>query len=65
MPACTRDAECGLCHDGSDCGTVEGSDEIGRRRDACRRADAAACECASVHCCSGHCVLTPYCSGSR
>jgi hypothetical protein len=63
MPACTRDADCGLCHDGSACGTVRRSDEIAQLGDACRRPDAALCECGTVHCCDQRCVLTAYCGG--
>lgn len=55
---CARDSECGVCHDGSSCGTIMRYDEILRRGDECKKADSDACELFGVHCCAGRCVTT-------
>ncbi len=55
---CSRDSECGVCHDGSACGTILRTDEILRRSAACQKKDSAECELMGVHCCNGRCVET-------
>lgn len=55
---CTYDSECGVCHDGSSCGTVMRVDAIKKSGDQCKLKDAAECELFGVHCCQGRCVTT-------
>jgi hypothetical protein len=54
---CESDRDCGICHDGSDCGTVMSTTEIASRGAACTQTDRAMCELATPHCCGGRCVL--------
>ncbi|MBU1240908.1 hypothetical protein KKF84_07170 [Myxococcota bacterium] len=55
---CTRDSQCGVCHDGSSCGTVMLLSAILKRGAACEKKDSAACELFGVHCCGGKCINT-------
>jgi hypothetical protein len=54
---CTFDSDCGICHDGTDCGTIMSADKITARGSACQQLDAAQCELASARCCGGVCVV--------
>jgi hypothetical protein len=55
---CTFDSDCGICHDGTDCGTVMSSETITARGSACQQRDSAQCELASARCCGGVCVVS-------
>jgi hypothetical protein len=55
---CKKDSECGVCHDGSRCGTVMRRDEIMKLGKTCEKGDSAKCELFGVHCCGGKCLVT-------
>jgi hypothetical protein len=54
--ACASDADCGVCHDGSDCGVPLSRAEIETLGAGCARDDAADCEPTTPRCCEGRCV---------
>jgi len=56
--ACSFDSDCGVCHDGSDCGVPMSLAEIESRGEACAREDAADCEPTTPRCCGGRCVVS-------
>ena len=58
-PTCSSNTDCGICHDGSNCGRVANREEIERLGAACRHRDAAECEYALSRCCDGVCRITP------
>ena len=57
-PPCETNSDCGICHDGSDCGRAANREEIERLGGECCQPDAAECEYAVVRCCAGHCQVT-------
>lgn len=57
-PPCETNSDCGICHDGSDCGRPANREEIERLGGQCCQQDAAQCEYAVVRCCAGHCRIT-------
>ncbi|MFK7987787.1 MAG: hypothetical protein AB8I08_17350 [Sandaracinaceae bacterium] len=59
-PACEEDADCRICHDGSDCGIPVNVTQLEERGAMCQHHDAAECEYAAVRCCAGGCRVTPY-----
>jgi hypothetical protein len=58
-PTCAVNSDCGICHDGSNCGRAANREEIERLGAQCRIPDAAECEYAVVRCCHGRCRVTP------
>ncbi len=56
---CQWDSQCGVCHDGSPCGTAMTKDELTRRGADCRNPDSADCEYSAPRCCKGRCVQAP------
>lgn len=59
-PECNVNSDCGICHNGSQCGHVANRSEIETRGAECRQEDSAECHSFRVRCCSGHCVRTGY-----
>lgn len=57
-PPCETNSDCGICHDGSNCGRPANREEIERLGGECCQQDAAQCEYAVVRCCAGHCRIT-------
>ncbi len=58
--ACSADADCRICHDGSSCGIPANLETLRRRGAECTREDAAECEYAAVRCCRGHCRVVSH-----
>jgi len=56
--ACSFDSDCGVCHDGSDCGVPMSLAEIDTRGEECAREDAAECEPMTPRCCEDRCVVS-------
>lgn len=57
---CSADADCRICHDGSNCGIPANLETLRRRGAECTREDAAECEYAAVRCCRGHCRVVSH-----
>ena len=57
---CEYDSECGICHDGSPCGTPMTATEIAARDGFCQESDSAQCEPFAARCCGGRCVFASF-----
>lgn len=58
--SCQFDSDCDVCHDGSDCGTIQHLDRVLLEGVDCQIPDSAECEMSAPRCCEGRCVRASF-----